>query len=54
MLFYSTEIPEIVHLADRALVFYQGRIAEEIPRERLSEEAILRAALGAETDVRAA
>ena len=54
VLFYSTEIPEIVHLADRALVFYQGRIAEEIPRERLSEEAILRAALGAETDVRAA
>jgi ribose transport system ATP-binding protein len=54
VLFYSTEIPEIVHLADRALVFYQGRIAEEISGDWLSEEAILRAALGAEADARAA
>src|SRR5206468_10307830 len=54
VLFYSTEIPEIVHLADRALVFYQGQIAEEIAREQLSEEAILRAALGAQADGRAA
>ncbi len=54
VLFYSTEIPEIVHLADRALVFYQGKIAEEIVGEHLSEEAILRAALGAHADGRAA
>ena len=54
VLFYSTEIPEIVHLADRALVFYQGRIAEEISGDRLSEEAILRAALGEQADGRAA
>jgi ribose transport system ATP-binding protein len=46
VLFYSTEIPELVHLADRVLVFYSGRIAAEISGDRLSEEAILRAALG--------
>jgi ribose transport system ATP-binding protein len=50
VLFYSTEIPEIVHLADRALVFYAGRIAAEIPAGRLSEEEILRAALGSEPE----
>jgi ribose transport system ATP-binding protein len=46
VLFYSTEVPELVHLADRVLVFYAGRVAAEIPSDRLSEEAILRAALG--------
>ena len=50
VLFYSTEIPEIVHLADRVLVFYAGRIASEIPADRLSEEEILRAALGSGTE----
>jgi len=46
VLFYSTEISEIVHLADRALVFYAGEITTEIAAAELSEEAILRAALG--------
>jgi len=46
VLFYSTEIPEIVHLADRAMVFYGGRVAAEIAGTGLSEEAILKAALG--------
>ncbi|MDP9899316.1 sugar ABC transporter ATP-binding protein [Variovorax ginsengisoli] len=46
VLFYSTEIPELVHLADRAMVFYGGGIAAEIAAADLSEEALLRAALG--------
>jgi len=46
ILFYSTEIPELVYLADRVLVFYAGRIAAEIAADALSEEAILRATLG--------
>jgi ribose transport system ATP-binding protein len=46
VLFHSTEIPELVHLADRALVFYAGEVAAEIPGPELSEERILRAALG--------
>ena len=47
ILFYSTEIPELVHLADRVMVFYAGRIAAEIAGPDLTEEAILRATLGA-------
>ena len=38
VLFYSTEIPEIVHLADRAIVFYHGRIAAEIPATTLTRK----------------
>jgi ribose transport system ATP-binding protein len=47
ILFYSTEIQELVHLADRVLVFYAGRIAAALDADALSEEAILRATLGA-------
>jgi ribose transport system ATP-binding protein len=50
VLFHSTEIPELVHLSDRVLVFYAGRIAAEIAGERLTEEDILRAALGSADD----
>jgi len=46
ILFYSTEIPELVNLADRVLVMYGGRAVREIGAETLSEEAIMRAALG--------
>jgi ribose transport system ATP-binding protein len=54
VLFYSTEVPELVHLADRALVFYAGKVVADIPSDRLSEEAILRAALGTADDTEAA
>ncbi len=47
ILLYSTEIPELVHLADRCLVLYQGRIAREVSGADLNEDAIVRAALGA-------
>jgi ribose transport system ATP-binding protein len=46
VLFYSTEIPELVNLADRVAILYGGRISEEIGAADLSEEAILRAVLG--------
>ncbi len=46
VLLYSTEAPELVHLADRVLVFYGGKVAADIPSDLLTEEAILRAALG--------
>jgi ribose transport system ATP-binding protein len=52
VLFYSTEIPEIVHLADRAIVLYGGRVAAEIEGADLSEEAILTPALGYSHDER--
>ena len=50
ILFYSTEIPEIVGLCDRALVLYRGRLAADLPREGLNEENILTAALGGSTN----
>ena len=49
VLFHSTEIPELVYLCDRTLVCYRGRIVAEIAADRLSEEEILRAALGSQT-----
>jgi ribose transport system ATP-binding protein len=48
ILLYSTEIPELVHLADRVLVLYQGRIAREVDGAALTEDSIMRAALGHE------
>ena len=50
VLFYSTEIPELVHLADRVMVFYAGRVAAEYSGAALTEENILAAALGAADD----
>ena len=46
ILFHSTEVPELVHLCDRVLVLYAGRVAAEIPGSKLSEGAIMRPALG--------
>lgn len=48
ILFYSTEIPELVHLADRVLVLYQGQVAADIAADELSEDNIVRAALGSQ------
>ena len=50
ILFFSTEIPELVHLADRVMVLYGGRVAEEIDAADLSERAIVRAALGGDSE----
>ena len=49
ILFHSTEIPELVHLCDRVIVLYAGRIVAEIGADDLSEHNIMRAALGADT-----
>jgi ribose transport system ATP-binding protein len=54
VLFHSTEIPELVYLCDRTLVCYAGRVVCEIPAEQLSEEEILRAALGGDAASRRA
>jgi ribose transport system ATP-binding protein len=43
---YSTDLGELAHLADRVLVFYQGRIAAELRRPLMTEEAILTAMTG--------
>jgi ribose transport system ATP-binding protein len=37
----SSELPEILRLADRVLVMRQGRIAAQLERAELSEQAIV-------------
>ena len=46
VLFYSTEITELVNLTDRVLVMYGGAVVDEIDGTALDEERIMRAALG--------
>jgi len=42
----SSELEEILHLADRVLVMHRGRIAGELARAEASEESIMRLATG--------
>jgi ABC-type sugar transport system ATPase subunit len=47
ILFYSTELDELVHLCDRVLVIYRRRIAAEVRDSELTQAAILSLASGA-------
>jgi rhamnose transport system ATP-binding protein len=42
----SSELPEVLGMADRVLVMHEGRLSDELPRETASEERIMRAATG--------
>ncbi|MCF3640399.1 sugar ABC transporter ATP-binding protein [Rhizobium sp. TRM95111] len=42
----SSDTPELVHLCDRVTVFREGRAVATLSRDRLSEEAIVGAAMG--------
>ncbi len=46
ILFYSSEIPELVHVAERVMVLYKGEVAAEVSGAAQNEEAIVQAALG--------
>jgi len=46
VLFYSTEIPELVNLCDRVMVIYRRRIVETLAASALSESTIMSAAVG--------
>lgn len=46
VLFYSSDLSELVNLCDRVAVLVEGRIAGVVERDQRSEEAILRLALG--------
>jgi rhamnose transport system ATP-binding protein len=46
VLLVSSEIEELLGLADRILVMHQGRLVAELPREHFDQERILTAALG--------
>lgn len=45
ILFYSSDLPELVNVADRVIVLRSGRVAATLGEGQLSEEAILRAAV---------
>ena len=46
VLFYSTDVPELVNLCDEDKVVYGGREVATLSGEALSEAAVMRAALG--------
>ena len=46
ILFYSTELDELVHLCDRVLVIYRGRIAAEVRDSELDSDGHPIACLG--------
>jgi ribose transport system ATP-binding protein len=46
ILFVSSEMEEILGMADRALVMHEGRISGELSRAELSEEAVMQLATG--------
>jgi ribose transport system ATP-binding protein len=46
ILFYSTDITELINLSDRVLVIYRGAVAATLSHEQISEEHIMRHALG--------
>jgi len=51
VLLISSELPEVLGLADRILVMRKGRIAGEFERERATEQGLLSLAAGVDTDV---
>jgi len=46
ILFVSSEMEEVLRMSDRALVMHEGRIAGELQRSEVSEEAVMRLATG--------
>jgi rhamnose transport system ATP-binding protein len=42
----SSELPEVLGMADRVLVMHEGRIARELSRAEADEESVVRAATG--------
>ncbi len=46
VLMVSSELPEVLGMADRVLVMHEGRLVSEIPREQADEESVMFAATG--------
>ena len=54
IIFISTEIPEILGIADRILVMREGRISAELLRTEATQELLVAAAAGGERGEEAA
>jgi ribose transport system ATP-binding protein len=46
ILFYSTELTELVNMCDQVLVLYRGRFVRDLQQKELSEEALMQSVLG--------
>jgi rhamnose transport system ATP-binding protein len=46
VLMVSSELPEVLGMADRVLVMHEGRITAELPRRQATEESVMLAATG--------
>jgi ABC-type sugar transport system ATPase subunit len=53
ILFYSSDLSELVHMCHRVVILVEGRLVGAIDREELSEDAILRLAVGHTADTEA-
>ena len=53
ILFYSSDLSELVHMCHRVVVVVEGTVRGELAREDLSEQSILRVAVGTEEVARA-
>jgi rhamnose transport system ATP-binding protein len=47
VLMVSSELPEVLGMADRVLVMREGRLVADIPRAGADEESVMVAATGA-------
>ena len=45
IIFISSELTEVIHLADRIIVMRDGMVSGEVTRENASEESILTLAM---------
>ncbi|MEI7820806.1 MAG: sugar ABC transporter ATP-binding protein [Verrucomicrobiota bacterium] len=51
IVFVSSEMEEILGMSDRTLVMHDGKIAGELPRAQLSEEAVMHLATGSKATI---